>query len=420
MSNPLAIAAVSNTLRTLINGGLRDGTNVTLLPPDLARSNVTGNQINLFLYHVELNPAWRNMDAPLRTNQNETAMPPLVLNLYYLLTVYASENDDDLSSQSLLGRAMSLLHDHPLLGRAEIQAALPGNDLYAQVERIRITVQPLSLDDIYKLWSSYQAPYRLSVAYEAATVLIDSTIATNAPLPVLTRGPGDTGPVAQADMTPAYPALDPTLMSPTVDIVAGSTLTLGGYHLGPAGGNVAVRFQSALEGTPPDVPIGPGGTDRRIQVVIPSTILAGFYTVSAVVSAPRAGSPSPDVRVTNALPLAVSPRITGLGPTGGAVTTTFNAPIPVALSAQGVLDLTLSIVPSVGPAQRAAMLFGAQEVLAQPITATAPVGQLQFLVTSPPPGSYRVRVRVEGVDSPSVDFSKTPPVFLAPIVQVTS
>ncbi|MGO9204876.1 MAG: DUF4255 domain-containing protein [Candidatus Limnocylindrales bacterium] len=421
MSNPLAIAAVSNTLRTLIDRGLRDGTTVTILPPDLARANVTGNQINIFLYQVALSPAWRNMDMPGRTQQGETAMPPLALNLYYLLTVFAGDNNDDLSSQSLLGRAMSLLHDHPLLGRVEIQAALPGNDLYAQIERIRLSVQPLTLDDIFKLWSGYQTPYRLSVAYEAAVVLIDSALASTTPLPVLTFGPDDTGPTAQADLIPPYSSLDPNLMSPRTDVVAGATLTLGGHHLQRPGDTAAVHFRGTIPPDPPDVPVKPGGTEQQVQVVVPATLSAGFYTVAAVISQPRAGDPTArDERVTNELPFALSPQITGIGPTGGIATTTFTAPVQVKPNAQGVVDLTLTVRPNVGLAQRPALLFGDLEVRAQPITGTSPTGQLRFLVNNPAPRRYRVRLRVDGVDSPLIDWSKTPPVFLAPVIEVTS
>ena len=85
-----------------------------------------------------------------------------------------------------------------------------------------------------------------------------------------------------------------------------------------------------------------------------------------------------------------------------------------------MIDLTAAVTPAVGPAQRASMLFGSLEVPAQPIAGAAPAGQLRFLVTSPGPASYRVRLRVDGVDSPLVDLSNKPPVFLAPVVEVTS
>ncbi|MGW8252117.1 MAG: DUF4255 domain-containing protein, partial [Anaerolineales bacterium] len=204
MSDPLAIAAVTETLIRLLFEGINaaiPGTTITARPPDKARNGVTGNQINIFMYQVEPNAAWRNQDMPLRVRPGESAVPPLALNLYYLITAYG-ENDDDNQGHRVLGHAMSLLNDHPLLSRDEIEAALPQSDLNSQFERVRITQQPLSLDETSKLWSAFQTQYRISAAYQAALVLIESQRSTRAALPVLSRGEGDIGPIVVAFASP--------------------------------------------------------------------------------------------------------------------------------------------------------------------------------------------------------------------------
>src|SRR6266700_8027750 len=91
MSNELAIGAVNATLHNLLlnvsqNTGL-SGASITTKPPDKARDEAI-NQINLFLYQVLPNAAWRNMDIPQRVKSGETSMPPLALNLYYMVTAY--------------------------------------------------------------------------------------------------------------------------------------------------------------------------------------------------------------------------------------------------------------------------------------------------------------------------------------------
>ena len=134
MSNALSIAAVTATLRNLIDLELNAdvaGTQVTTRPPGHARDGINGNQVNLFLYHVAINPAWRNTDLPWRVRPGEVAPGPLPLNLYYLLTAYSGENDDDidantdpnrlLGSHRLMGQAMRTLHDHPVIQAEEIQ-----------------------------------------------------------------------------------------------------------------------------------------------------------------------------------------------------------------------------------------------------------------------------------------------------------
>ena len=82
MSNSRAIAAVTATLRHLLDRGLNaaaPGTVVTLRPPDKARDGASSNQVNLFLYQTVPNAAWRNIKP------GERDQTPLALNLYYLL-----------------------------------------------------------------------------------------------------------------------------------------------------------------------------------------------------------------------------------------------------------------------------------------------------------------------------------------------
>ncbi len=65
---------------------------------------------------------------------------------------------------------MSAFHDHQVLGDEEIRSALPGNDLHEQIERVRITPQPLTLEELSKLWMIFQSQYRISAAYRLDVV----------------------------------------------------------------------------------------------------------------------------------------------------------------------------------------------------------------------------------------------------------
>jgi len=178
MSDFLALAAITTTLRNLLDTSLNadvSGTTITTRPLDRAREGITGNQVNLFLYHTAINTTWRNMDIPWKVRPGETGFPPLALSLHYLVTAFYGEDEDSvdtttdatriLGTHRLLGRAMSIFHDFPLLDTAAINSILPLNDQlahpYDQVERVRITPQPLSLDEMYKLWSGFQSEFRL-------------------------------------------------------------------------------------------------------------------------------------------------------------------------------------------------------------------------------------------------------------------
>lgn len=397
MSNPLAIAAVTHTLRNLIFRGVTAdlaGTTVTTRPPDKARGNNSGNQVNLFLYQTVLDGAWRNQDLPPGVKAGESGQPPLPLDLFYLVTTYG-EDDDDTFSHRLLGRAMSVLHDHPVLGTDEIRAALPNNDLHRQVERVRVTLQPLSLEELSKLWTTFQTQYRISAAYQASVVLIESGRPARAPLPVLTHGPGDRGPEAQADLVPPFP----TLLSigfpkEQPSALPGDELTLVGHHL--AGTSLVVRFSHPLLAGPVEVPPPPivAASATEIKVILPSgptQVPAGFCTVAVQVSRPN----EPDYP-TNTLAFSVAPRVT-------------NLPRTVARDNNGNAALSLTCAPRVLPDQRVDLLLGERQVAAEPRLAVT--NTLNFIIPKAVPGVYLTRLRVDGVDSPLVDRSVKPPVF---------
>ena len=46
---------------------------------------------------------------------------------------------------------------------------------HEQIERVRITPQPLSVDELSKLWTAFQTHFRISAAYQVSVVLIEST-----------------------------------------------------------------------------------------------------------------------------------------------------------------------------------------------------------------------------------------------------
>ncbi|HEY2475796.1 MAG TPA: DUF4255 domain-containing protein [Candidatus Cybelea sp.] len=411
MSNSLAIAAVTATLRNLLTQGIQMepdlvDTTVTTMLPDRARvSSDTANQVNLFLYQATPNAGWRNLDLPTRTRPGESGFPPLALNLYYLVTAYGRENDQSQPySHELLGRAMSILHDHPVLGQDEIQAALPGNDLYTQIERIRFTLQPLGVEEIYRLWTGFQTPYRTSVSYEATVVLIDSSLPTNAALPVLTRGrptyfggQADGGAIVVPSVMP--PAVSSIL--PAASAVFGQTLTLQGDRL--AGDTVTVSLVSASLTLPVTVTAA-SASNGTLTFAIPSgpqpipnskstqTLPSGLYSVGVTVTHAGISFSS------NALPLAIGPAITS------------GLPATVKSSAKTTPTLILGCDPPIQANQRASLLLGGMEIVANAFT--APASSLTFSLAGVPAGVYYARLRVDGADSAIVaDMTKTPPAF---------
>jgi hypothetical protein len=399
MSNGFAIAAATASLRALLMDrlGIPD---VTARPLDKARDGIAGDQINLFLYHTQVEPAWRNTDMPRQGRPGETGHPPLPLNLFYLVTAF-SDDKDEIKSHSLLGRAMGVLHDHPLLDPSQIKDAtqinVPGSDLHEQVERVRVTLQPLPVDEIHKLWTAFQTQFRTSTAYQVSVVLIESTRPAKTPLPVLTRGKEDSGITSQGNVDAPVPPFPVLLAAELPDgqtsARLGDVLTLTGHHLD--GAPVAVRFNSPHLAAPPPVTL----QDQKENAIrirlddVPADWVAGLYTVAVEIGA-GAG-----LQTTNELPLTVAPRITSV-------------PLPMDVKRQGdqsaEIDLTCS--PHVEPRQRVALLLGDREVFAE--AHPAATAALKFKVPHAPLGEPFLRLRIDGVDSLLVQRPKDkPPVF---------
>lgn len=417
MSNPLAIAAVTATLRNLLLQGLTDdgfgdNVSVTTQPLDKARDNNTnrGNQVNLFLYQTQLSPAWRNMDMPGQVKSGETSYSPLALNLYYLLTAYGPENDDvDLFGHQLLGRAMSILHDNPVLRTAQIENALPDTDLHRQLERVRITPQPMSLEDLSKLWTTFQTQYRTSTTYEVSVVLIESKRPTRTPLPVLQRGRTDQGVDMIASPSPSLRQVRSANQKPAAEL--GDLLTLMGEQL-DSSDTLTVQFRHSLLTAPLSLIPLPERKASELQVQLPDPVdtpevasawPAGFFTLSLLVQRPNLLT-----WTTNEIPLVLAPRITTNSPAVA-------SPGAIPEAPQGDVPVTLTCIPQVRPEQRVLLLFGDRQIPVQsistPANSSAPT-TLTFLVENAHPGTYILRLRVDGVDSIPIDFTTRPPQFV--------
>ena len=208
MSNTLAVAAVTSTLRYLLEqalGGSQPGPVgsarvTTQKPARLAGRDETElpKGINVFLYQVSPNPTWSLADLPTRRDDGSLATrPQAALDLHYLIS--CTGDDAEFDAQRLLGRAALALAVNPVLARDLVSAAmahyaddvatmfLAQADLADQVELVKLAPATLSLEDVSRLWSVLGTPYLLSLTYTATVVLIQADAAVQDALPVRER-----------------------------------------------------------------------------------------------------------------------------------------------------------------------------------------------------------------------------------------
>jgi hypothetical protein len=405
MSNALAIASVTRGLRTLVNNALQaplpanlpadtlptTQIQVTTLPLDKVRNfSANGNLLNLYLYSTVPNPALSN-GLPPRSGP-AGGEPPLALNLHYMLTAFG-QDDNELIAQLLLGRAMLALHDKPVLMPADLADALGAGDVQDQIERVRITPHSLGFEEMSKLWMAYQTQYRLSAAYEASVVLIDSA------------RPAKVAPPVQSASIVVAPFRRPSIdqVSPQV-AAAGATMTLAGSNLGDPTTQVVV---AGLRVTPST------SGNRTLTFTLPAGVLAGVNTVKVVQEVPLGTPPVAHPGAgfeSNSVAFMLSPSITTAGP------------ISVARGAV----LQLSVVPPVGLSQRAVLLLDDQQVASAPHAPGDPA--TSSTVSFPIPSnfvarSYLARVMIDGACSPlSTDTTPGSPTlnqYVGPTVTLT-
>lgn len=420
MSDFLAVAGVSAVLKSILDDAL-SGSNlsttlghapiVTALAPDrivVGADEVP--QVNLFLYHVNTNPAWRNNELPWYDSRGQRVHnAPLPLTLHYFLSTYGKSEFD---SEILLGWAMQVLHETPILTRTLMQAKLndlanPGGGdpvssevkaiatttLPEQVELVRITPEVLTMDDLSKLWTAFQARYRTTAAYQASVVLIQARTPVYSALPVQTRN------------IQVLPLTAPVIDNIPYNMLAvGETLVIAGRNfLGDDPNATKIMFDGG-DGVPPDVV--QSGT---VKLALPASLCAGVRTVQVsrdvefgVPTDPHSGFQSNAATFT-LVPAIVTP--------------------PASVARNSVLTLTMS--PAVGRDQSATLLIGDIGLDADPRPPSDPASSATISFSIPKDfaiATLPLRVRIDGAQTRlTQDGNPASPTYgqFLPQIQVT-
>lgn len=197
MSDFRAIGGVSSTLQALLTDRMEllDGgapIPVTVGPPPFSSKDADPRKesarVNLFLYRVTENGYLQNQEIPGRGSGSGYGHPPLSLNLHYLLTAYGNQEIlpagslvfDDRDAHFLLGSAMRVLHDIPIVTERLTSVRPPSGTIVLHeslrdgYEQVRLSLEPLTLEDVTKVWTALALRYRLSAAYVINVVQIES------------------------------------------------------------------------------------------------------------------------------------------------------------------------------------------------------------------------------------------------------
>jgi len=137
-------------------------------PAEMIRQKKQG--LSVWLYRVARDETRLNDPAvvrPLPGGGVEMVPPPLPLRLHYLMTPLAPKAPD--TEQKILGRVLRAFHSRPF-----VSGALLRGDLIGTATEIAVRIEPMSLDEITRVWEALEGSYQLSVSYEATLALIPS------------------------------------------------------------------------------------------------------------------------------------------------------------------------------------------------------------------------------------------------------
>ncbi|OUL31346.1 DUF4255 domain-containing protein [Nostoc sp. 106C] len=406
MSNALSIAAVTAVLKDLLENGLVSDSItasvgdviVTGLPPDLITVGTDERaQLNLFLYQVTQN---RNVDwvsqefrsKNSRINKStRSTNPPLALDLHYLLTAYGAK---DFQAELLLGYAMQLLHRTPAIATSAIANALKNastrstsnvfsqalanvsvSDLAEQIGQIKLSPEFFNMEDTSKLWSALQTHYRPSASYQASMVLIESEDSVKAE--------------GLCMMSLSQPSIEQVIAPIETEqlIVVDSTLVIRGKRL--RGEITRIRLGNTEKLlVPEDV------KETQISLLVPPDLYAGVQGVQVVHL--KMGDAAQKQQIeSNVAPFVLHPKIVA-------------AIAEVEKNAENLRSgtITVKFQPKVGKMQRVVLLLN-EISNKSPVVYSFPVSvdnedtdAITIPIKDIKPGTYLVRVRVDGAESP--------------------
>jgi hypothetical protein len=416
MSNGLAIAATTAVFKNLLEDGLVQNSAlssmgnilVTTLPPDQVSVGVDGQpQLNLFLYqvsqnrNVDLGGGDRNNLTRLQESSTQDQNPPLAIDLHYLLTAYGNK---DFQTEILLGYAMQLMHQTPVLSNDAIRAALNHvsstnrtgllsqaiestsvTDLAEQLGQVQVTPNLFDTEQMSRLWSLLQSAYRPSVAYEVSMVFIGAK--QSSPTPDFSEGISD---------QPRIDRIVPS-SSPNGAIIAGSSLILYGKKLNGDVTRLCLNGDKNL--LEPQVV-----ENNRILFSLPQSIYAGHQRIQVV--------HLPKYKFFNSRQVVSNEKVFALHPTMQVFIEDHSSDLqeqnnPVN-SAETILTAKFNLM--IGAKQQVILkLFSTTEKSDEVFTLDTPPGEddtdtVKFSVQNIPSGIYLVKSQVDGIEN--IDIEK--------------
>jgi hypothetical protein len=398
MSNALSVPTVTAAICELLQ--TRIAAAFVTPPPRVAPGplddSVGEPRVGVHLIRVTRNTALFTADLPTRTSAGEVrSKPRAAIDLHYLFTF---RGNDPYQSEQLLGLCAATLHAVPELDADLIARATTNtpevleNDLALADERVRLTPESLSLDEVSRLWALYQpGTFTVTLAAVAGPVLVDATEVPGSVLPVrqvasaarplagprldAVAGPEGVGaPVRAANPMPAL-----QLYGAALEPQPGETLLVL-LDTTPAAGVIVVGDGQL---TVPLTGLGPGAHTARVQRLTAPLDASLSVTRPAMTSEPIGFTVVPGLESVSASANGVP----GSGFFSGTLSATVVPPVAAPQRVRLLLDRT-------SPTPAVALVLEVE----LPLSGT-PQASVSAAVPETATGVYRVTLEVDGARS---------------------
>lgn len=186
MASPNAIAATGQAILALIAAGIsRDEFPSAKFELYQSKNFQTPMEEGISLYLYRITPAGEIRNYPPRIAPDGRRYKPLLpINLHYILSSWGREA---LKQQRLLGQAMRVLEDTPVIPAGILNQGGPEDDTFRPNETVDLIMESISIYDMGAIWDMAKPNLQPSVGYVARMIGLESPLETTEAINVQTR-----------------------------------------------------------------------------------------------------------------------------------------------------------------------------------------------------------------------------------------
>ncbi|KQC04754.1 MAG: hypothetical protein APR53_02790 [Methanoculleus sp. SDB] len=137
-------------------------------PKDVQGQISTGNKLCIYLYQIMENVYLKNHEPEI-IEENRTSFSPLYLDLHYLIVPFCEKKRDE---KLILGTIIQIFANQSVLHENLLKGNLGKTD-----QIMRILFNPLTVDELTKIWSAFQTTgYHPALSYIVTPVPVDISL----------------------------------------------------------------------------------------------------------------------------------------------------------------------------------------------------------------------------------------------------